>query len=253
MSRVAAAAPRPSCTISIVSHGHGAQLQALLQDCERFALPGRIVVTSNVPEAQLQIPPRLRDQVVHIENTQPLGFAANHNQAFAQCDTPLFCVLNPDVRLTEDPFPLLEQTLSDPAVGLAAPCVATPNGSIEDSVRRFPTIRGLVIKSLGGADGRYRLDRASTPVQVDWVGGMFMLFRAEAFAAVRGFDERFFLYYEDVDICARLWKAGYQVLACPQMSVIHDARRASRHDWQHRRWHAASMLRYFAKHWGRLP
>lgn len=253
MNASEAAARSPSVTISIVSHGHGAQLQALLQDCARLALSDRIVVTCNVPELALQIPAGLRDRVVRISNARPLGFGANHNQAFTKCDTPLFCVLNPDVRVTENPFPFLVQALSDPRVGLVAPSVVTPSGLIEDSQRRFPTWRSLVAKSLGGTDGRYTLDRASPPVPVDWVGGMFMLFRTEVFAALQGFDERYFLYYEDVDICARMWKAGYQALACPQTSIIHDARRASRHDWQHRRWHAQSMLRYFAKHWLRLP
>lgn len=80
-----------------------------------------------------------------------------------------------------------------------------------------------------------------------------MLFRSEDFRRLQGFDEKFFLYYEDVDICARAWKSGMKVLACPSVSVIHDAQRASRRNLQHMKWHAASMMRYFWKHAGRLP
>ena len=82
---------------------------------------------------------------------------------------------------------------------------------------------------------------------------MFMLFRAEAFFRVGGFDEDFFLYYEDVDICTRLWKDGSRVLACPGAQVIHEARRASRRNVRYMRWHAASLLRYLGKYWLRLP
>lgn len=112
---------------------------------------------------------------------------------------------------------------------------------------------GLASKFFGRSDGRYHFSLDDDPLPVDWIGGMFMLFRSSAFASVGGFDEKFFLYYEDVDICARLWTAGYRVLVCPAASVIHDAQRASHHDWHYRLWHAQSMQRYFAKHWFRLP
>ena len=87
----------------------------------------------------------------------------------------------------------------------------------------------------------------------EWVAGMFMLFRSQDFARLGGFDEAFFLYYEDVDICVRAWKQGMKIVACPQVSVVHDARRDSHRSARHIRWHLASMVRYFFKHWGRLP
>jgi GT2 family glycosyltransferase len=80
-----------------------------------------------------------------------------------------------------------------------------------------------------------------------------MLFRSEAFADVGGFDERFFLYYEDVDICARLWNAGWKVVLQPSVSVVHDARRSSHRDLRYASLHARSMMLYFSKHLGRLP
>jgi GT2 family glycosyltransferase len=73
---------------------------------------------------------------------------------------------------------------------------------------------------------------------------MFMLFRAAAFRSVSGFDERFFLYYEDVDICRRLKRQGLQVLYEPRAEVLHNARRTS---WRHPRylaWHLRSILRF---------
>jgi N-acetylglucosaminyl-diphospho-decaprenol L-rhamnosyltransferase len=85
------------------------------------------------------------------------------------------------------------------------------------------------------------------------VAGMFLLFRAEAFRDVGGFDAKFHLYYEDVDICARLWKSGWKVMCDPGVTVVHEAQRASRHNFRYMRWHAASMARYFGKHLGRLP
>jgi GT2 family glycosyltransferase len=74
---------------------------------------------------------------------------------------------------------------------------------------------------------------------------MFMLFRADAFRAAGGFDEAYFLYYEDANICWRLGAAGKRVLFEPRTEVVHDARRRSRRDPAHARHHLASALRFF--------
>jgi GT2 family glycosyltransferase len=74
---------------------------------------------------------------------------------------------------------------------------------------------------------------------------MFMLFKPDLFSAVDGFDERYHLYYEDVDICARLKIAGYRIMACPTVSVIHSARRESHRNLRYMKWHLQSMLRFF--------
>ena len=74
----------------------------------------------------------------------------------------------------------------------------------------------------------------------DWVGGMFMLFSREMFSAIRGFDERYFLYYEDVDLCARLTLRGYKVCLTPKSKVIHQAQRTSHRNLRYLRWHLSA-------------
>jgi GT2 family glycosyltransferase len=88
----------------------------------------------------------------------------------------------------------------------------------------------------------YPIDRGV--IGVDWVAGMFMLFRAEAFQSIGGFDERYVLYYEDVDLCRRLHAAGRRVLYEPRSEVIHEARRGSRRDPRLALRHLLSMGRY---------
>jgi GT2 family glycosyltransferase len=83
------------------------------------------------------------------------------------------------------------------------------------------------------------------PQRVDWLAGMFIMFRREAFDAVGGFDEAYFLYYEDVDICQRLQRRrGSRAIWDPRAEVVHDARRASRRDLRLARHHATSLLRF---------
>jgi GT2 family glycosyltransferase len=85
----------------------------------------------------------------------------------------------------------------------------------------------------------------SKPFSPDWVAGMFMLFCGDAFRRMGGFDEKYFLYYEDVDLCARIRLAGWRVAVCPTVTAIHDARRASHRSMRYFRWHLTSILRYF--------
>jgi GT2 family glycosyltransferase len=193
------------------------------------------------------------EKLAIIDNHDPAGFGANHNVAFDRCRTPYFCVINPDIKLVDNPFPALLVCLAQEGSALAAPLVFAPDGSIEDSVRRFPTLVSLLQKASGGNDGCYQVGLGQESFFPDWVGGMCMLFRSTSFGRMGGFDVGYFLYYEDVDICVRLWKSGLRVIACPSVYVVHDARRESRRNWRFLRWHLASMLRYFYKHLGRLP
>lgn len=183
-----------------------------------------------------------------IMNEHPRGFGANHNAAFRRCTSPLYCVVNPDIRLTIDPFPVLAAALASPRVAAAGPLVRDPKGDPEDSARKFPTARGLLRKLFTTPYGPdYPIDRGA--IEVDWIAGMFMVFRAEAFKGIGGFDERFFLYYEDVDMCRRLWSARYSVVYAPGVAVIHAARRASRRNLRLMAIHASSALRFLLRHY----
>lgn len=242
-------------SISIVSHGQGGLVNEVLSDIARFADAGRfeVLLTKNIPE---RLPFSVEDfpyPIRLVENATPKGFGANHNAALQLAKGDWFCVMNPDIRLPEDPYPLLVEEIERLQAAVIAPAVLSPTGQFEDSIRRFPTPFSLAGKMLGRSDGRYPFAVGDETFAPDWVGGMFMLFRAVDYRRVGGFDEGFFLYYEDVDICARLWKADRRVLACPKVQVIHDARRASRRNLRYMRWHVRSMARYLRKHWLRLP
>lgn len=239
--------------VSVVSHGQGELVAKLLEDLARCSCISEIILTQNIPECEIVCPVSLRTRVRVIRNDQPLGFAANHNQAFRLCDSSMFAVLNPDIRFEGDPFPLLMHAIAVSGAAIVAPAVRNPHGALEDSIRRFPTFSGLVSKVLRLSSGSIHFDAESEQFCPDWVAGMFMLFRRDAYADLAGFDEDFFLYYEDVDICVRAWRAGMKIVVCPTVSVVHDARRDSHRSLRHMRWHLASMARYFAKHFGRLP
>lgn len=242
-------------SISIVSHGQGDLVGRLLDDLSSYVGQSsfEVLLTLNIPEtlpfseASFQYPVRV------IRNPDSKGFGANHNAAFQQATGEWFCVMNPDIRLPSNLFPFLLSEITRFQGAVIAPITVSPHGHCEDSVRRFPTLLSLTQKALGTSDGRYHYALGDYTFPADWVGGMFMLFRVDVFRRLGGFDQAFFLYYEDVDICVRVWKSGGKVLACPGVAVIHDAQRTSRRKACYMRWHLTSMARYFAKHWLRLP
>lgn len=237
-----------SVVISIVSHNHAELVAWLLKDIERYCSDESIsvILTLNVPE---ELPFSERDFDFPLEvvrNRQPEGFGANHNAAFREVSGEFFCILNPDLRLKKDPFPPLLNSLQQERCGVVAPLVGGADGSIEDSVRRFPTPFSIFKKALSSQKKiEYALDNEK--LHVDWVAGMFMLFPSKVFAELGGFDERYFLYYEDVDLCFRVREAGHEVVLEPRAYVTHDARRSSHRDITYLRWHLSSMLRFFFK------
>ena len=219
----------------------------LLRDFERYCSTDiEVILTLNLPEDLAFSVDGFAFPVRLIRNPLPKGFGANHNAAFKHVITAWFCVLNPDIRLQGDPFPALLSVLRAPEIGIVAPLIRNPAGTIEDSARKYPTPMGILRKALG----RARLpdyDIRDTPLQVDWLAGMFLVLRTETFALARGFDEGYFLYYEDVDLSWRLRGKGLAAMLVPAAQAVHDARRQSHRNMRYLVWHICSMLRFFAK------
>ena len=226
--------------VSVVSHRHGTQLFQLICKLEALCIDhvGGVIVTLNVPEpdlvSQLNSQPWTFGLTI-INNEEPKGFGANHNAAFKHSDLKYFCVLNPDIDFDVDPFPDLISHVEQPFTGCAFPVQLDEAGQIQDYARKRPSPSALFVRYLG-------LSKTRKLGQPDWVNGAFMLFPAPIFGQLKGFDERYFMYCEDVDICLRLQLAGYS-LAQTSAKVTHAARRNSRINFRHLVWHTTSLFR----------
>ena len=226
---------RKPITVSIVSHGQLALVRPLLEQLDRFSLAmvEKVVLTLNIPEPDLLADATWRFPVERIVNAKARGFGANHNAAFRQCDTAWFLVLNPDIRFDSDVLaPLVAQAL--PESGLLTPRILEPGKAAPEQHRAIITPLEIV--------SRKRPDYVRPTVPA-WIPGLFMLFRSEAYARIEGFDERFFMYGEDFDICARVRLAGWQLQVAENLLALHDARRASHRSKRHLYWHLSSLLR----------
>lgn len=199
---------------------------------------------------------------VRIErNRVPKGLAANVNSAARAARGRFLLLLNPDTafragRLREA-IAFMER---EPVAGVVGCKLVNSDGTVQRSCRRFPTVPVVVARSLG-ADRwpwrpgfyRHRLmedERLDGIVRVDWVFGAFMLVSRAAFAELGGLDERFYLYYEDVDLCYRLRRRGLETFYFPGIEVLHHWQRDSAglplgSNWRR---HVRSMCRFFWKH-----
>ncbi len=234
-------------SVSIVSHGQMAMVVNLLKDLEAWCRSSivEVILTLNLAESFVFNHEGYDFPVRVIQNTVPKGFAANHNHAASKVRGSLLCIMNPDLRIHEDILtPLAEVMNRYPQVGLAAPRVIDKQGRIEDSARYFPHPWEVLSKAMGGKSRRFE-SSGDAIIFPDWVAGMLLLIRVPLFQKLKGLDARYFLYYEDVDFCARLRLAGHRIAYVSSTVVVHEAQRTSHRNLRYMRWHLSSMLRFF--------
>ena len=239
-------------SISIVSHGHGPAVLALVNQLAALPSPqpARVLVTLNVAEpwlARQLSAPVWPFELALLTHAAPQGFGANHNRAFARDrlaaqPAEAFAVLNPDIALRGNPFAALLPALMRDGVGGVYPVQLDAQGAPQDHERRLPTPARLGARTWARLAGRQRREVAPSEAP-DWVNAAFLVLRADVYGQLKGFDERYRMYCEDVDLCLRLQLAGWQLVGVPQALVEHAARRASHRDPRHLAWHVRSLLR----------
>lgn len=237
--------------MSIVSHGQSHLLRRVVRQLIKIKKVKKIIITINIPERMDFFK---NNKVYLIKNIYPKGFGENHNFAFKYCKTDYFCVLNPDIKLIKNPFNELLKFISNSSP-LVSATIVNKKYEIEDNARYFPTPIFILKKLFFDQKGIYKSQNNFFDDRIfpEWIAGMFMLFTKKIYKKLNGFDENFFLYYEDVDICCRLRKLNKEILVVKNTRIIHDARRSSRKNLKYFLIHLYSMMLFFYKHLGRYP
>ena len=202
-------------------------------------------------------------------NPDNVGFARAVNQGIAKTAGDEVLILNPDCELLPGAVGVLRTELDRyPTCVVAGPRVVDPDGTIQGSARGDPTMftglfgRASLLSRLfprsaladRNVRSRTALETGRSSVGVDWVAGSCMLARRDALETVAGFDERFFLYWEDADLCRRLRVRGGEVRYVPGATVVHNVGRSSRTVPARatRAFHASAYL-YYTTHAARSP
>jgi N-acetylglucosaminyl-diphospho-decaprenol L-rhamnosyltransferase len=219
-----------------------------------------LVVVANRP-LELELPSSAR----LVENERPQGFSANVNRGVAETRGELIVIANPDTEPAPDAVRILGDFATErPRCGVAGPQLRYPDGRWQPSRRRFPTVRGTLVRRtplryfaqpFERQRDHYLLDeRPEEPVPADWMLAAFLLLRREMLDELGGFDDRFRLYGEDIDLCYRAAKAGWERWYVPQALVTHryaaeiDRKLLTRHTL----WHWRGIARFVRKHPERL-
>lgn len=243
----------------VVSHGHREELAESLPALRPQV--DELVVVANLPDSEPADPGDARV----LRNDRPLSFAANVNEGIAATAGELVLVANPDAVPEPDALAMLREFMADhPRCGVAGPRLVYPDGSWQPSRRRFPTIGGTLVRRtplrvlfppLRHQRRHYLLDeRPTEPVEAEWMLGAFLLLRRTMLDEIGGMDAGFRMYGEDIDLCYRAARAGWERWYVPAAVVRHayeayiDRRLLTRRTL----WHWQGILRFVRKHPERL-
>jgi len=252
----------PVLAVVVINYETGDLLRECIRSLhsEAAQLPAEIVVVDNgstdgsVARMRAEFP-----DVAVVDPGGNVGYAAAANRGIASVRASLVAVLNPDTVVEPGTLAAMRDALADPGVAAVGPLIRNADGSVYPSARHVPSFADAVGHGIFGMfwptnpfTRRYRqLDADPTrPRDVDWVSGAAIFMRRDALDRVGGWDEGYFMYVEDVDLCWRLRRDGWRIRFDPRGAIEHvqgasAARRPVRMVIEHHR----SLQRFATKRW----
>ena len=197
-------------------------------------IPVRIQVHDNGSGDGLECVRTMFPKVNIYRNSYNMGFAKATNNALKRSTAPYIMIINPDTVIKDGFFEsILEFMENNPDVGIAGPKIFNDDGTIQGSARSFPSLHSAFFgrtsfltklfpnSRFSKANILTKINDGKTPMEVDWVSGACLVVRRRAFEDVGYLDESFFMYWEDVDWCKRMWANGWKIVYFPVASIMH--------------------------------
>jgi GT2 family glycosyltransferase len=235
----------PEISAVLVNFNAGLELRRALQSIAD-ELPGRhweaLVVDNASTDGSGGTVAEFAPSARLLRNDDNVGFARGMNQGMAATTGPLVLIMNPDCHLMAGAFDAMRAELErSSGCAIVGPRILNPDGSFQGSARGDPdmltglfgrsTVLRRIFPTLSVSRRNVITDAnqsGDTSVKVDWLSGACMLARRDALEKVHGFDERYFLYWEDADLCRRLRAIGYEVRYVPVATAIHQVGQSSK-------------------------
>lgn len=238
--------------ISIVDHGHGDQTVALVEQLldQKIARPMTIIVTINSKNESPDL--KISDSRLKIIlNENKKSFSENHNTAFSQLSSKWFIALNPDIDMLDINIGDLITSCEnlDSSHGIFITRVINHDGVEQEMLRSVPTPFNLINRYLRFERDARVSSRHFREQHYLVTNGPIMLFKSSAFLALKGFDEKFRLYCEDIDISLRATQSGFKIGFLYQYTLMHQAQKRSHKDIQLFYFHISSLI----KLWCSIP
>jgi GT2 family glycosyltransferase len=238
----------------------------VIRDCLRSIYEGthetnfEVVVSDNGSvDGSVEFIRKRYPQVRIVENRQNLGFARGNNAGIRASRGEYVLILNPDTIIHDGALDKLVEFAERRSGAGAFGCrVLNPDGTYQVSARLFPTVLRYWVSALGLSRlssffiyEEYPRWRGDTERSIDWQSGCCVMFRGNLLKRLGGFDEQFFYHFEEVDLCRRVWNAGYPILFTPEAVITHlGGQSVSRFPVRFEIEKHRSRYRYFYKHFG---
>ena len=249
-------------SISIVSYNNSADIEKLIESIEIYtdkSLPKKIYVIDNADEQNYYSQMCNKyDDLEYYHVGQNIGFGRGHNYILDKINSDYHAIVNPDILLTEDSFSkILDFMDRDSAIGMVIPKMVDQNGEMLYICRRELTKWDMFIRMVGRKVFKKRIayhemrDMDYTkPFEVPFGQGSFLVIRTQLLKELNGFDDNFFMYVEDADLCKRVNQVS-KLMYYPGTTVIHKWEKGSHKNLKLFRYHLNSM-RYYFKKWKQL-
>lgn len=251
-------------TASIVTYKSNYEELSIVLKCTDESSVEKIYIVDNSPTDELKTVANLSPKIEYIFGYGNIGYGSAHNIAMKkaiECGAKYHVVINPDISFNKGVIENLTQYMdNNDDIGQLMPKVIYPDGQIQYLCKLLPSPMDLIgrrfvrIKSYV-AKRNYCFEMRGSgydkAINVPFLSGCFMFLRTEAMAKVNGFDDEFFMYCEDIDLCRRIGMVGYRTVYYPKETVIHTHAKESFKSKAMSKAHIKSAIRYFNK-WGWL-
>ena len=249
--------PRTAIAVVVVNYESGPALLRCVEGWQADGAAEVVIVDNGSRDGSVE---RVRTRFPDLEVVVPgenLGYGSAANRGVAAAASPMILVCNPDLDVRPGALAALAGALDqDPECAMVGPMIRTSGGERYPSARKFPSLvdaGGHALFGIFAPGNRFTrsyqqadlVDRPDGPTVVDWLSGACFLVRRSAFEEVGGFDESYFMYAEDVDLCWRLHEAGWRVSWVPDAEVTHlQGVSTDHHPYQMILEHHRSLLRF---------
>jgi hypothetical protein len=237
-------------SVIILNYKSEQHLANCVQSLQKYlsAISHEIIIVNNDPILITRVLPNEHLQILNNPSNEGFAKACNKGATLAQGDLLFF--LNPDTEIISGKIIDLITAFQDPSVGIVSPQLITTDGTIQPWSAGYKiNLLEIILNNLGVVRSKkfWSTNNLSEP---DWTSGAALIIKSTLFKKLNGFDEHFFMYFEDVDLCKRVREQLLHVVIMPTIKILHLSGQSSSSSNQQKKYYYASQDYYFKKHFG---